>query len=79
MRLEHRFRAFLYAVVAVLFGTGTAWFVIDRLRGAPSSGQAWEETSAYLLMLHGGAAMVFLLLLGALVALHVGVTWRRGQ
>jgi hypothetical protein len=76
LRLEPRFRIALYTVVALLFGTGAGWFVIDRLKDAASAGEAWQETSVWLLMLHGGAAMLFLLLLGALVALHVRVGWR---
>jgi hypothetical protein len=75
LRLEPRFRTVLYIVVAVLFGTGAGWFAIDRLKDALAS-EAWQETSTWLLMLHGGAAMLFLLLLGALVALHVRVGWR---
>jgi hypothetical protein len=75
LRLEPRFRTVLYTVVAVLFGTGAGWFAVDRLKGA-AAGTAWQETSTWLLMLHGGAAMLFLLLLGALVALHVRVGWR---
>jgi hypothetical protein len=79
LRLEHRFRAILYTVVAVLFGTGAGWFAIDQLKDPLASGQNWEQTSTYLLTLHGGAAMLFLLLLGALVALHVSVAWRLGN
>ena len=79
MRLEPRFRAVLYIVVAVLFGTGAAWFAIDRLKEVGPAAETWQDASAWLLMLHGGAAMLFLLLLGALVALHVRIGWRLGN
>ncbi|HKW95934.1 MAG TPA: hypothetical protein VJX92_28860 [Methylomirabilota bacterium] len=69
MRLSFRFRATLYAVVGALFVTGAAWTALDRA--------AWPETSTYLLRLHGGAAMVMLVLLGALLPLHVRIAWRR--
>jgi hypothetical protein len=76
LRLEPRFRTALYAVMAVLFATGGGWLVIDWLKDAASPGESWPETSTDLLMLHGGAAMLFLLLLGALIALHVRAAWR---
>ncbi|HKW54676.1 MAG TPA: hypothetical protein VJO12_13365, partial [Stellaceae bacterium] len=79
MRLEPRFRAVLYVVVAVLFGTGAAWLAIDRSKDVGPTADAWQNVSAWLLMLHGGAAMLFLLLLGALVALHVRIGWRLGN
>lgn len=75
MQLDPRFRAALYAVVTVLFATGAGWFVEDRLP-TRFSAAPWQEMSASLLMLHGGAAMLFLLLLGALFALHVRGAWR---
>jgi hypothetical protein len=79
LRLEPRFRAVLYTVVAVLFGTGAAWIAIDRVKDVGPTADAWQDAAAWLLMLHGGAAMLFLLLLGALVALHVRIGWRLGN
>jgi hypothetical protein len=60
---------------SVLFVTGAGWLLADRMKDA-SSGEAWQMTAAYLLMLHGGAAMATLLLLGALVPLHIQRAWR---
>src|SRR6266566_5690520 len=57
MRLESRFRAALYGVFALLFVTGAAWFVADRLKDTPD-GELWQQIAASLLMIHGGAAMV---------------------
>ena len=48
----------------------------DRLK---ESGEQWQEIAANLLMVHGGAAMATLLLLGALVPLHVQRAWRAGK
>jgi len=67
--LSVRFRVTLYSIVAVLFVTGVAWIALDRA--------VWPETSTYLLRLHGGAAMVMLVLLGALLPLHMRIAWRR--
>jgi hypothetical protein len=75
LRLDPRFRFALYAAFATLFITGIVWLVADALRDAPT-GEIWQEIAAYMLMFHGGAAMVTLILLGALVPLHVQRAWR---
>ena len=77
MRLEPCFRGTLYAVASALLVTGTAWLVVDRLKPVDLT-ETWQKTAASLLMLHGGAAMLMLLLLGALIPVHVAVAWRRG-
>ena len=69
LRLEPRFRVALYAVASTLLVTGIAWLLVDRLK----------PIAASLLMLHGGAAMLMLLVLGALIPMHVAVAWRRGK
>jgi hypothetical protein len=73
LRLDQRFRWALYAVIGALFLTGAAWLVADRMK---EGGDAWQDTAAYLLMIHGGVAMLMLMLFGALVPLHVGRSWR---
>src|SRR6185437_4313169 len=79
LRLDPRFRAILYVVVGLLFGTGAAWFAVDRLKEIGPGTERWQAASAWLLMLHGGAAMVLLLLLGGLIALHARIGWRLGN
>jgi hypothetical protein len=74
VRLDPRFRAALYAAFAVLTLTGAAWLIADW--GKSAGPDWWQDVAADLLMLHGGAAMVTLLFLGALVPLHVQRAWR---
>jgi len=76
LRLKPAFRFALYAAFAVLFVSGAAWLVADRLK---ESSELAQEAAADLLMVHGGAAMVALLLLGALVPLHVQRGWRAAR
>ena len=71
MRLSPRFQAALYTAVAVLFVTGVVWLAVDRA--------VWPELATDLLRVHGGAAMVMLVLLGALLPLHARIGWRRGR
>jgi len=59
----------------VLFLTGAGWLVADWQKDI-SGDEIWQQAIAYLLMVHGGAAMVTLLLLGALVPLHLRRGWR---
>ena len=73
MRLKSTFRYWTYAVFSVLFLTGAAWLVADWQKDA---GEAWQQASANLLMIHGGAAMLALMALGALIPLHLLRAWR---
>jgi len=78
LQLDPRFRAALYAAFFVLFATGAAWLPADRWRD-PAVGGIWSGLSPLLLMVHGGAAMLALMLLGALVPFHLRPAWRRDK
>jgi len=75
LRLKPSFRFAIYAAFGVLFLTGAGWLVADWQKDI-SSDEIWQQSVAYLLMVHGGAAMVTLLLLGALIPVHVMRAWR---
>jgi hypothetical protein len=72
VRLKSTFRYWTYAVFSVLLLTGAAWLVTDWQKDA---GEAWQQASANLLMIHGGAAMLALMALGALIPLHLLRAW----
>jgi hypothetical protein len=74
LRLDARFRFALFGAFALLFVTGGAWYFVHPQ--ALSGSEVWQEVAAYLLMFHGGAAMLGLMLLGALVPLHIQRAWR---
>ena len=75
LRLDPRFRWALFAVFVILFVTGTAWLVADWQKTVGGE-DFWQASAAWLMMLHGGGAMVMLLLLGALMPLHAQRAWR---
>jgi hypothetical protein len=75
LRLDPPFRYAVYGAYAALFGTGVLWFVADRFKDA-TEGEVWQLLGARVLMLHGGAAMIVLLILGALYPLHIRRGWR---
>jgi cytochrome bd-type quinol oxidase subunit 2 len=73
VRLRSSFRYWTYAVFSVLLLTGAAWLVADWQKDAD---EAWQQAAANLLMIHGGAAMLALMALGALIPLHLLRAWR---
>lgn len=75
MRLEWRFRGALYGAIAALTATGAVWLLADWGKDHLSP-DPWQKIAADMLMLHGGAAMVTLMLLGALFPLHIPRAWR---
>jgi hypothetical protein len=74
-RLDPPFRYAVYGAFAVLFASGAAWLVADRMK-ENSEAEIWQESAATLLMLHGGTAMLSLMLLGALIPVHIWRAWR---
>jgi len=75
VRLDRWFRFTLYGAFALLVLTGAVWLVADAFKDSPE-GELWQRISASMLMIHGGVAMVTLLLLGALFPLHMRLGWR---
>ena len=55
--------------------TGAGWLVADWQKDV-SGDEIWQQSIAWLLMVHGGTAMVALLLLGALIPVHLLRAWR---
>lgn len=75
MRLRFPFRYSIYATFAVLLLTGAGWLVADWQKNIAGD-EVWQQISATMLMLHGGVAMLALLLLGALIPVHLLRAWR---
>ena len=76
LRLKTTFRRSIYAAFAVLFLTGCIWLLADWQKDGD---EIWHQVAANMLMVHGGAAMLTLLLLGALIPLHFIRSWRAGK
>ncbi|WGS20858.1 MULTISPECIES: hypothetical protein [unclassified Bradyrhizobium] len=75
MRLKRPFRYSIYAAFAVLLLTGAGWLVADWQKNVAGD-EIWQQSAATMLMVHGGAAMLALLLLGALIPVHLLRAWR---
>ena len=78
MRLNPSFLRATYALFATLLATGAAWLAADALKDG-DGGEAWQAIAANLLMIHGGAAMAALVLLGALYPMHMRLGWRSNR
>ncbi|CCE00349.1 hypothetical protein [Bradyrhizobium sp. STM 3809] len=77
MRLKGAFRFALYGIFGLLFASGAFWIYADQMKTRSElNSDAWQQAAALLLSLHGGAAMVTLMLLGALGPMHVQRAWR---
>jgi len=78
LRLEPGVRFFNHAVVATLSATGAIWIIADTLK-TPDGEELWQLIGANMLMLHGLAAMIALVLMGAMIPMHVLRSWRAGK
>jgi hypothetical protein len=77
LRLESGLRFGTYAVVATLTATGVIWLIADMLKA--SEDELWQAVGANMLMLHGLAAMIALVLVGAMIPMHLRGFWRAGK
>jgi hypothetical protein len=77
LRLEPGFRFWTYAVFATLAATGAIWLIADLLKDP--EGEMWQMIASDMLMLHGLAAMVALILIGAMIPVHIQRSWRAGK
>jgi cytochrome b561 len=78
LRLDRGLRLWTYATFTALLVTGAVWLVADPFK-ASDDGESWQAVAATMLMLHGIAAMIALVLLGMLIPLHVRRSWRMGK
>jgi len=78
VQLRPFFRYSIYAVLTVLVVTGVAWLIANQFKSS-ANGELWQAAAANLLMPHGGAATISLLLIGALFPVHIRMSWMRGK
>jgi hypothetical protein len=79
VRLSPRHVLTLHAVACVLFLSGGAAALQDILAAAGHDDVVPLSLKAWALAVHGGAAMVFLVLLGSILPTHVVAAWRSGR
>jgi hypothetical protein len=74
--LSRRHQAWIYVTFGVLFFSGALWLAAHfALRGKGEFGETMSPLEPWSLKLHGAAAMLFLVLLGTLLPVHVRRAW----
>ena len=78
MKLSGRHEQWIHAVLAAVYFTGVAWLVLRY--GVRDDGleTVWSIARGWLMRAHGAAAMLTLVTLGTLLAIHVPSGWRMG-
>ena len=79
IRLSRRHEWFAYLVSAAVFLTGAAWAWLRYLGKPPNDLGASNPAETWLMKVHGGAAMLALILLGTLLPLHIKFALRAGR
>ncbi|MEO8630420.1 MAG: hypothetical protein ABI612_20325 [Betaproteobacteria bacterium] len=78
MRLSHGHIRWVYWSCALLFSTGALWLVFHyflQLHG--EYGDRPHPLEIWCLRLHGGAAMIVLIVLGSLLPIHIRRGWHQ--
>lgn len=75
LQLSRRHRLTLHAASLALFLSGISWAWIHHLDEAGRAGEGLERLKPTLIAVHGWSAMVFVLLLGTLLVVHVRRAW----
>jgi hypothetical protein len=79
VRLSSRHATILHAVVCVLFLSGALAAGYDLLALTERDDLMPLWVKAWALMVHGGAAMLFLILFGSVLPVHVKRAWHAGR
>lgn len=77
LRLSARHRGWFHGTFLVLFASGAGWWVLHRwLQVQGDFGPQPHPAQRPLMLIHGAAAMLALVILGTLVPLHMKRGWR---
>lgn len=77
MKIRFRLRVILYSVSLMLFLSGVAWELFDRLvRVSTPIGEMKHPAELWMLRAHGAAALGSVFLAGHLYASHIRPAWR---
>jgi hypothetical protein len=78
MRLSVGHRQWIYWAAALLFGSGALWLICHYLlRIEGEFGPAPHPLESWALRVHGGAAMLALVVAGSLLPIHVRRAWHQ--
>lgn len=77
IRLDFAHRVWLACTFTTTFVTGTVWWVLHNwFQSKGEFGLAPHPAEYWLIRLHGGAAMITLILIGTLLTTHIKRAWQ---
>jgi hypothetical protein len=77
LRLAPSLRRWLYGAGGAVLATGICWLILDRWGQRPTEfGLEPSPAAPWVLRAHGAAAMLVLLVFGAMIPLHLRRGWR---
>jgi hypothetical protein len=76
MRLSARHERWTHAILAAVYFTGIAWIALRYGVAGDDLENGWSIARAWMLRAHGAAAMLTLVAIGSLLAIHVPSGWR---
>ena len=80
LQLGPQLKLWTYSSLAALFATGAIWFWLQRWGMVETDfGPTTHPLSAWMLRIHGLAAIVFLVVFGVLLPMHVRRSWQAGK
>lgn len=79
MKLGAHHERWIHMVLAAVYFTGVAWLVLRYGLRDDGLESGWSVARAWLLRAHGAAAMLTLVTIGSLLAIHVPSGWRVGS
>jgi predicted membrane channel-forming protein YqfA (hemolysin III family) len=75
-KLSNRHQFWLYLALIALYGSGLIWAIFHYFIRTPGDfGDVPHPIEPWCMRVHGGAAMLFLILLGTLLPNHVRFAW----
>lgn len=74
MRLSRGYQIAFYTVFGALFLSGVAWLIAHE-NAAGSLSNRSQELATMLLAIHGGSAMLALVMIGGLISVHIRESW----
>lgn len=76
LSLPPRLRWAFYLAIAILFGTGAAWWLVQLATDGEALTSGTRALLPWLLKVHGAAAMFALVIVGVIYPLHITRGWR---
>lgn len=77
MRLSRSYQVAFYTSFGALFLSGIAWLIAHEIAESQMRlSNSSQEIATVMLAIHGGSAMLTLVMIGMLISVHIQASWR---